>query len=209
VITLALTGGAATGKSAVAEGLCRRWGDSAAFFSADEAVRELLTKPGIKTSVAEVFGEGVFDAVGDIDRGKLRRVVFRGESLRRKLEDILHPGVQALGREVGAVAIRDQKKFFVYEIPLLYETGSRLKRDFDVVVASSAETQRRRLVEKRGLEPEIIDNLLKAQMPLDQKMARADFVIWNDATERELQEQVFFLADFLDQADGPALLSLS
>lgn len=176
----------------------KHWGDSAAFFSADSAVHELLTKGAIKTRITAVFGEGVLDADGEIDRGKLRRIAFCNGPLRRKLEGILHPEVQSMGLEARCVAIENQKERLVYEIPLLYEIDSQMERNFDVVVAASEKTQRMRMAEIRGLEPETIEQLITAQIPITQKMIRADFVIWNDAGEAELEEQIFLLLDFLN-----------
>lgn len=200
MLIIALTGGAATGKSAVAGMLLAAWGDRAGSFSADAAVHELLTRDSIKRKVGEVFGSGVFDASGGINRAALREIVFRDESLRRELEGMLHPQVQAMGRQAQQDAAANRKECFVHEIPLLYEVDSQIERQHDVVVAASEETQRRRLQENRGLDPETIELLLRSQMPLDQKMARADFVIWNDAGVAELEEQVRLLAAFL----GPA-----
>ena len=200
MITLAITGGVATGKSAAVGKLGEMWGDTAAFFSADASVHELLTTSRIKTKLSEVFGNAIFDAAGEVDRGKLRQIVFRDPLLRRKLEQIIHPEVFEAGKEAHAFAKESRSLLFVYEIPLLYEVESQRERDFDVVVAASEETQRLRMAEKRGLEPEIIDNLLKAQMPIDEKVRRADFVIWNDGSEAELEEQVFLLSNLLQSA---------
>jgi len=167
-----------------------------------------LTRPSIKTKLTEVFGRAVFDGAGDVDRGMLRRIVFRDPPLRRKLEQILHPEVFVAGQEALSLAIESKRDLLVYEIPLLYEAESKQKRDLDLVVASSEETQRLRLAEKRGLDPEIIDNLLKSQTPVLEKALRADLVIWNDGTETELEEQVFLLSGIIHHrlvGDEPSL----
>jgi len=199
VITIAITGGVATGKSAVMSGLAEIWGEKASFFSADRAVHELLTRPEIKTKLQTVFGGVIFDDAGDVDRGRLRQVVFRDPLLRRKLEEILHPEVFKAGQEAYSLAIESRRNLLVYEIPLLYEVDSKHERDFDLVVAASEEVQRLRMAEKRGLEPEMIENLLKSQMSVSEKVRRADLVIWNDGTETELEEQVFILSGFIHQ----------
>lgn len=210
MISIALTGGVATGKSSVVTLLERKWGEDAAFYSADEAVHELLTREEIKSTLTQFFGSGVVSADGEIDRGQLREIVFQDEPSRKKLEGILHPKVRTMGEEVEKAARRDGKKRFVSEIPLLYEIESDVERNYDLVVASSEEIQRKRLVEDRGLETGIIDNLIKAQMPLNLKMARADFVIWNDADRSELEEQVNLFCRWLDdQAPGDVTFSPS
>lgn len=194
MITIAITGGVATGKSSVVSRLADLWGEKAAFFSADAAVHHLLTTQPIKTTLRPVFGNVIFDDTGEVNRGQLRRIVFRDPALRRTLEEILHPEVFATGQKALDQATESGRQMFVYEIPLLYEVESLQKRDFDIVVAASEGTQRHRLREKRGLDPETIDSLLKAQMPIEQKVLRADVVIWNDGPEGELDEQVFLLS---------------
>ncbi|MCB1232011.1 MAG: dephospho-CoA kinase [Verrucomicrobiae bacterium] len=198
MISIALTGGVATGKSSATKRLKTIWTDSAAFFSADEAVHELLTTTQIKTKITAVFGERVIDDDGEVSRSQLRQIVFRDESLRRKLEGILHPEVQAMASRAEESALENHKQFLVYEIPLLYEVDSPVTRQKDVVVAASQQTQRQRLSEKRGLETEVIEMIIGAQLPIETKMARADHVIWNDGTESELEEQVILLAELLE-----------
>ena len=199
LITIALTGGVAAGKSSVMTLLRRQWSETGEFFSADEAVHELLTKAGIKSRVSEVFGSGILSTDGEIDRGKLREIVFRDESLRKQLEGILHPEVRTMGSDFETASREDRKQFLVSEIPLLYEIESDMARDCDLVVAASEEVQQKRLAEERGLEPAIIDKLIRAQMPLPEKMARADFVIWNDGGRAQLEEQVLLFVAWLDQ----------
>ncbi|MBL9154692.1 MAG: dephospho-CoA kinase [Verrucomicrobiales bacterium] len=197
MITMAITGGVATGKSAVVAQLTQIWGEHAASFSADAAVHELLTRPDIKTKIGEVFGSSVFDEAGAIDRSQLRQVVFRTPPLRRDLEAILHPEVFVAGQQAHLLAKKSDRSLFVYEIPLLYEVDSKHQRDLDLVVASSEDVQRSRMAERRGLDPETIENLLRSQMPLSVKLERADVVIWNDGTETELEEQVHVLSSLI------------
>lgn len=199
MITIAITGGVATGKSAVAGILAAIWGEQVARFSADAAVHDLLTRPPIKTKLLEVFGGAIFDGAGDVDRATLRRIVFRDPPLRRQLEQILHPEVYVAGQEALAQAQQDRRNLFLYEIPLLYEVESRQARDIDLVVAASEEVQRRRLAERRGLDSDTIDHLLQSQMPLSEKLPRAQVVIWNDGTEAELEEQVHLFSATLHQ----------
>ena len=178
--------------------LKEHWSDDAAVFSADSAVHVLLTTETIKTKVSEVFGDGVVGADGEIDRGALRKVAFRDDSLRRKLEALIHPEVQTMAMKAESDAIEGRKRFLVYEIPLLYEVDSPVRRQCDLVVAASRQIQENRLIELRGLQKELIEHIFTAQMPLEEKMARADHVIWNDGSEAELGEQVMKFADLIE-----------
>lgn len=198
MIVIALTGGVATGKSSVLARLKQVWGERAEFFSADTAVHDLLTTEVIKTKIKEAFGIRVFDDSGQIDRGQLREIVFQNDLLRRKLEGILHPEVEALAMDARATAEKHHKNYLVFEIPLLYEVESPVERHLEVVVGSSKTAQRQRLEEKRGIEPEMVEKIFQAQMPIEHKLARADRVIWNDGAESELNEQVWLLVDSLE-----------
>lgn len=183
---LAITGGPATGKSTLTRFLRREW--DAAWFSADECVHRLLREDRelqgrILTEVASEAGDGA----GGIDRAKLRKRVLEDGEARRKLEGLIHPLVRKEWMALREECRRAGRNFGA-EIPLLYETGGEKEFDRVVVVACSREVQERRLRE-RGLDLDEVKRLIEAQLPLEEKIARADHVAWNDGTEAALEEQ--------------------
>jgi len=174
MISVALTGNVAAGKSTVAD----VWEEAGVpVVRADELAREAVA-PGTQglSEVREAFGDGVIADDGSLDRGALRDRVFRDEGARRRLEAIVHPRVWRL-RDRWMEARREKgTELVASEIPLLFETGR--ERDFDAVVLVDApEDERiRRLVEGRGLDPEEARRMVDAQMPAEEKRARSDHV---------------------------------
>jgi dephospho-CoA kinase len=182
-----LTGGIATGKSYVLERF-RRLG--AACLDAD-ALAHGATAAGTEASqaIAERFGRDVLDPTGAVDRKKLGPVVFADPIARRDLEAIVHPAVHR-AIEAGLRAFElTGSRLAIVDIPLLYETGG--ERRFDRVVATlcSAETQLARLL-ARGLSETAARQRLEAQIPANEKAARADFVVDTDGTFANTDAQV-------------------
>lgn len=179
-----LTGNIASGKSAVSS----VWRDlGAEIIDADQAAREAV-QPGSPAldRIAAEFGPDVLDPDGTLDRRRLRDIVFRDASARRRLEAIVHPVVQAIRtraeRELGSRGVR----LVVHEIPLLFEVG--LQNEFDAIVLVDAPVplRRRRLIESRGLDEARANAMIEAQMDPATKRDRADYIIMNDGTLDEL-----------------------
>jgi dephospho-CoA kinase len=179
VLSVALTGNIASGKSTVAR-LFQRFG--ATVIDADAVVRE-LQQPGtpVFEAIVRRFGQGVVAADGGLDRAALRDVVFRDARARADLNAIVHPAVRArrdtLIAEAGARGVR----IVVQDIPLLFETLDPAAFDLVVLVDAPPELRRERLARDRGIGAEEADRLMAAQMPAAEKRARSDIVIENDA----------------------------
>jgi dephospho-CoA kinase len=172
-----LTGGVGMGKSTAAR-LFREHG--AQVVDTDELARKLV-QPG-RTALADIraaFGKKVIGSTGELKRAELAQIIFADANARKKLEAILHPPI----REQWLAQIENWRKenhpLAVVVIPLLFETRAESRFDKIVCVACSAVAQRERLL-ARGWTPEQIEQRIAAQMPIEQKIARADFVIWTD-----------------------------
>jgi len=186
VTRIGLTGTVGAGKSTVGR-LFESWG--AWRIDADQLAREAV-EPGTRghAAVLERFGERVRAADGSIDRAALRAIVFDDAAARADLEAIVHPEVDRLREREVEQAVRDGARILVFEIPLLYETGSADQFDRVVVVDAPLEERRRR-VEMRGLAPATFDAIDAAQWPGERKRAAADAVVWNDADEATLERR--------------------
>lgn len=200
---IALTGNVASGKSTVAQ----FWAEAGVpVVRADELAREAVA-PGSEglEAVVAVWGTGVLQADGSLDRAALRDRVFRRSEDRRVLEEILHPRIRAL-RDRWMVQRRGEgASLVVAEIPLLFEAG--LEDDFDAVVLVDAPEQERvrRLVEDRGISKEEALRMVTSQIPAWEKRSRVPFVLDNDGTREELRERSMALLDLLRaraKADG-------
>ena len=184
---LGLTGGVGMGKSTAAR-LLKKAG--LAVVDSDDLAREAV-QPGTEglAEIADGFGEGFLKADGSLDRDKMASTVFQDEAARKRLETIIHPRVRAAW-ENRIEQWREQKRpVGVVVIPLLFELG--LQDSFDVVlcVASTASTQRARLLERNWSGAQITARIA-AQMDIAQKMDLADHVLWNEGTPEQLGEQL-------------------
>jgi len=188
---IGITGGISTGKSTFSNCLCEIL-PRARFFDADKAAHDLVQLPEMKQKIRAEFGSSVFSRNGDLNREKLRAIVFGDATKKRALEQILHPQIRRQWR-TEAKRHRNSPDFFFADIPLLYETGGETLCDRVVVVACSEKVQLARLVERMSLKNTEAEQMIRSQMPLEEKIARADHVVWNDGSRAALMEQVRFL----------------
>jgi dephospho-CoA kinase len=198
---IGITGGISTGKTSFCECL-RELAPEATFFDADKAARQLADKdPEVKGLIEKEFGASVYSASGDLNRGQLRSIVFADAEKKRALEQILHPRIRRQW-SLEADGCRNSTRLFFADIPLLYETGGETLCDRVVVVACSPGVQLERLVARTGLERAAAQQMIDAQMPLTEKISRADHVVWNNGGREVLAEQARLLVE-LWQQDGP------
>jgi dephospho-CoA kinase len=181
-----LTGGIGMGKSACAAALVKT---GIHLVDTDHLAHD-LTQPG-RPALAEIssaFGASIVDGSGRLDRGSLAHIVFGDASARQRLEGILHPKItaawtsevdrwRAAGAPLGVVVV-----------PLLFETRAEARFDATVCVACSRVTQANRL-RARGWSDQEAARRIAAQMPIEQKIERADNVIWSEGSLELLAEQ--------------------
>jgi dephospho-CoA kinase len=172
-----LTGGVGMGKSTAAEFLRAR---GAQMVDTDELARQLV-QPG-QPALAEIqaeFGKAIIASDGRLRRDELARIVFADAAARKKLETILHPRIRERWLAQVEIWRRENRALAVVVIPLLFETRAESHFNKILCVACSAGTQRERLL-ARGWTPNQIKQRLAAQWPVEQKIPRADFVVWTD-----------------------------
>jgi dephospho-CoA kinase len=184
---IGITGGISTGKSTFCDCL-REIAPAAKFFDADLAARSVAELPEVKQEILGEFGTGVFSPTGDLNRAKLGAIIFVNATKRRALEQILHPRIR---RQWMAQAEThcNSPDFFFADIPLLYETGGETWCDRVVVVACSRNVQLARLVERKSLKGSDAEQMINSQMPLEEKIKRADHVVWNNGDRPTLMQQ--------------------
>lgn len=184
-----LTGGIATGKSAVSR-LLRELG--AVVIDADAASRKVVEtgSPGLE-QVVQAFGDKILLPDGALDRKALGKIIFGDADARRRLDSILHPLIfREMEQELSAV-LREGASVVVLDIPLLFETGLFVDTiDESVVVYARPEVQLRRLMERDGLTEEEASQRIRAQMPVDLKAQRAEHVIDNSGPWEDTKRQV-------------------
>jgi len=184
---VALTGGIATGKSHVRARL-----DALGVPTIDaDALARGAVAPGSTglTEVVRRFGPAILDERGSLDRKQLAAIVFTDPAARRDLEAIVHPRVRTAIDDWFA-ALPAATSFAVADIPLLYETGREAEFDAVIVVAAAPETQVRRVMARDSSSEADARARLAAQLPIDDKAQRADFVVRTDGTVAETDRQV-------------------
>jgi dephospho-CoA kinase len=188
---IGITGGISTGKSTFVE-CVREFLPVATFFDADEAAHALLNRREVQKQIRREFGAQVFSTAGDLNRTKLRAIVFTDASKKRALERILHPRIRRQWR-TEAKGHRNSPNFFFADIPLLYETGGESLCDRVVVVACSQKVQLARLRKRMSIRSADAKKMINSQMPLEEKISRANHVVWNNGDRTSIMEEARFL----------------
>jgi dephospho-CoA kinase len=182
-----LTGGIGMGKTTAGDLLNEH---GVPVIDTDVLAREIV-EPG-RPALHEIqlaFGNEVIGPGGRLRRDELARIVFSDPAARQQLENITHPRIRELWQAQIEHWRQQKSPSVAVIIPLLFETGAERALNATICVACSAATQRRRLLE-RGWTAEQVEDRLAAQWPADKKMARADYVAWNEASLEVLQEQL-------------------
>ena len=187
MIKVGLTGGIATGKSYV---VSRLRAAGIPVVDADVLAREAVARGSAGlAAVVERFGRDVLTASGDLDRAALGRLVFSDEAARRDLEAIVHPFVRR-GIAEFFERLPANVPLAVADIPLLFETHQERRFDKVVVVACARETQIERVMSRDGLSRDEAERRVAAQLPLEEKVRRADHVVRTDGAHAETDAQV-------------------
>jgi dephospho-CoA kinase len=191
---IGVTGGIGSGKSTFSKMLAEKL--AARLFDADAASRELLEHdPEVRRRItSELFAEA-YTPDGQPNRAAIRHLVFQDPAAKARLESILHPRIRDRWTLL-AEECRKTSAHFVVEIPLLFETGAEHFFDHIVTVTCSFETQLARTA-ARGLPRDQAESIIRNQIPLDKKSALAHFVIWNDGSLANLENQSAELAKIL------------
>jgi len=190
MIIVGLTGSVGTGKSTVTN-FFRELG--AYIIDWDELARE-VTRPHLRAwkEIVEYFGEDFLNEDLTINRQKLAEMVFSDKEKVAKLNQMVHPEVfKEDERITNKIKRLDPDALIIKDIPLLFELKltQPVFMDKVVVVSASEQTQLRRLEEK-GMSREDTRSRIKSQLPLEEKIESADFVINNDGPLEETKRQV-------------------
>ena len=182
---IGLTGSIATGKSSVSKYLQKRGYE---ILDADQVVHGLQAA-GSPTlaKIAAVFGDVVLGDDGSLNRQVLGQIIFEDAAARHRLEAIMHPMVRAeFERKIDA----SKADVLFLDVPLLFEAGFDDMTTVTLVISSSTNNQLQRLMKRDGLTKPEAQARIDSQMPMSEKVARADFVIDNNGDLCELEENV-------------------
>lgn len=180
---IGLTGGIATGKSTVALFLEDK---GLPVIDADQLARDAVM-PGTSAleQITALFGHGVLNGDGMLDRKHLGAVVFPDPEKRRRLEAILHPEIRKRAEERIAQAAEAGHRYLIYMAPLLIEAGATDRVDTIWVVTVRPEIQLERLMKRESISREQAERIIATQMPLAEKEKFGSVVIDNSGTKEE------------------------
>lgn len=188
IISIGLTGGIATGKSAVCQILAEL---GIPVIDADRLAHQAMEPGAIGyRSVLERFGRSILGPDGKIDRQALGAIVFADAQARRDLEGIIHPLVIEAIRERIRAAREAGERVLVVEVPLLFEVDLAGMFDRVWVVSSGDAIQRERLASRNHFSAAEAERRIAAQIPLPDKEGKADRVIYNNKGFSELKGEV-------------------
>lgn len=188
---IGLTGGIASGKTAVARRLAEH---GAIHIDADQLAREVV-EPGTDglAAIARRFGDGVLREDGSLDRAALGAIIFSDDQARLDLNAITHPAVGRLGKRLMAeAAAANPHAIVVYDVPLLIEARTQpdyYRFDLVVVVEADAETRVARMVTLRGMDEDDARRRVSSQSTDAERRAIADVIIDSNGTLDETLRQ--------------------
>ena len=191
MIILGLTGSIGMGKSTTAKLFAET---GVPVYDADAAVHKLYE--GEAAAAIEAAFPGTTTA-GKVDRARLSTRVVHDPAAMRRLEEIVHPMLGASRQRFIEQAERSGAPVAVVDVPLLYETGGEKRVDAVVVVTTTPEIQRERILGRENMSDEKLDAILARQLPDPEKRKRADFIV---DTSHGLDPVRARIRDILDQA---------
>ncbi|MBW2673804.1 MAG: dephospho-CoA kinase [Deltaproteobacteria bacterium] len=189
MIRIGLTGGIGSGKSTVAE-LFRKRG--AHIIDLDLLAHEMEEPGGAAwEGIVDHFGREILDTGGRVDREALGRIVFRDSAKREELNHIVHPAIRdEWRRRIDDIGRGDGRAIVISDVPLLIEVGWHEEMDIVILVHVPPDVQVERIMKRNGYTEGEARDRLRSQMPLDEKIPFADFVIHNEGTPEEAEAAV-------------------
>ena len=189
----AVTGGIACGKSAVMSAF-KALGVTC--YSADEDARDVLREPTVEQAVREAFPDAI-NAAGSLDRERLGQIIYSDSSRREVLGKIMHPAIRRrMAERIQQNRSASPSILELYEVPLLFEGGLETWFDGTICITCGQNVQKQRLIDRQlarygsTLSDDDVEQILRSQLPVADKAAKADIVIENSGTPSDLKAQV-------------------
>ena len=179
-IILGLTGSIGMGKTTTAK-MFAKYGIPV--WEADTSVHKLYSKEG---EAVELFKEKFPSSIvnNEVSRAELKKLIKDDERNLKTIETLIHPFVSNDRKRFVKAAEKKNIPLIVLDIPLLFEKGHEKSVDYIAVVSVTKETQRKRVLKRNTMTPEMVEKILKIQMSDAEKRQKADFVIITDTLEQ-------------------------
>lgn len=184
-VIVGLTGGIAMGKTTISQFLKSK---AIPVVDADQIAHEILTVDEVKVKLMDTFGESILDKNQNIDRRKLGPIVFNDQRQLEKLNIIVQPYIRTeIVRQLDTFSASE---VVVLDAPVLFEQGYEKMVDYLMVIKTSAQIQVERLMQRDSLNEIDAQKRIQAQMPIEEKVKKADIVIDTSGTIEETRSQV-------------------
>ena len=181
---IGLTGGIASGKSTVSKYLVEK---GFKVYDADRIAKDISEKKSVQEEIILTFGDKILDENGNIDRKKLKEIVFGDKEKLKRLNAIIHPKVIDFYKELKE---KNTDEIIIFDVPLLFESGIDKFCDKILVVISDYEIQLNRIVERDKIDRELASKIIKSQLSNEERIKKADVVIENNSSLEDLFEKV-------------------
>ena len=181
---IGLTGGIASGKSTVSKYLAEK---GFKVYDADRIAKNISEKKSVQEEIILTFGDKILDKNGNIDRKKLKEVVFKNKEKLKQLNAIIHPKVIDFYKELKE---QNTDEIIIFDVPLLFESGIDKFCDKILVVISDYEIQLNRIVERDKIDRDLAEKIIKSQLYNEERIKKADVVIENNSSLEDLLEKV-------------------
>ena len=181
---IGLTGGIASGKSTVSKYLAEK---SFKVYDADKIAKDISEKKSVQEEIISTFGNKILDKNENVDRKKLKEIVFENKDKLKKLNGIIHPKVINFYKELKE---RNTDEVIIFDVPLLFESGLDKFCDKILVVISDYEIQLNRIVERDKIDRDLAEKIIKSQLSNEERIKKADVVIENNSSLEDLFEKV-------------------
>ena len=181
---IGLTGGIASGKSTVSKYLAEK---GFKVYDADKIAKNISEEKYVQEEIITTFGDKILDRNGNIDRKKLKEIVFENKDKLKKLNGIIHPKVIDFYKKLKE---KNTDEMIIFDVPLLFESGLDKICDKILVVISDYEVQLDRIVERDKIDRELASKIVKAQLSNEERIKKADIVIENNSNLEDLFEKV-------------------
>ena len=189
MLKVGLTGGLGSGKSTAS----KFFNSLGAFIlDADNAAKKLIESgKKVKNELIKEFGTDIMDANSNVDKKKLARIAFQDEDHQQRLNYVVHPHIHnAIDKSFNEILDQNNHKLFIVDAALIYESGYDAHLDYVIVVTAQLKHRMERALNRNTLTREEILKRIDFQWPEEDKTSLADFVIHNDGTEAELNDQI-------------------
>ena len=189
MLKVGLTGGIGSGKSTASK-FFEKLG--AFILDADKEAKNLLEKNEIvQHEVISEFGTDIINTIGKVDKNKLARVAFQDVDHQRRLNSVVHPYIYDLIDKTFDKVLNDGKyAVFIIDAAMIYESGYDIHLDYIIVITAQLKNRMERALARKTLTREEILKRIEFQWPEEEKVGMADFVIHNDGSEKELNDNI-------------------